>query len=181
MQRPMSTAHEPLVVTALRGAVVGTISCGGKIHRCALGSSGILAAKSEGDGGTPAGRWPLRRVLYRPDRLAPPLTALPLSPIRPNDGWCDDPADAAYNRPVTLPHRSSAESMWRPDHLYDVVVVLGHNDDPVISGAGSAIFLHLSRPTYEPTAGCVAVDLPDMIEILRHSSPGMEMLIGLTP
>jgi L,D-peptidoglycan transpeptidase YkuD (ErfK/YbiS/YcfS/YnhG family) len=69
--------------------------------------------------------------------------------------------------------------MWRSDHLYDLVVVLGHNDDPVIAGAGSAIFLHLSLPTYEPTAGCVAVNLSDMIEILRHSSPGTEMLIGL--
>ena len=177
----MSIAREPLIVTASPGAAVGTISCGGRTHRCALGSSGILAVKCEGDGATPAGRWPLRRVLYRPDRLAPPPTTLPLSAIRPEDGWCDDPADAAYNRPVTLPHGSSAEAMWRPDYLYDVVVVLGHNDDPVIPGAGSAIFLHLSRPTYEPTAGCVAVDLPDMIAILRHSSPGTEMLIGLAP
>jgi L,D-peptidoglycan transpeptidase YkuD (ErfK/YbiS/YcfS/YnhG family) len=175
----MSTAPESLIVTALPGAAVGTISFGGRTHRCALGSSGILALKREGDGATPAGRWPLRRVLYRSDRPAPPLTALPLSPIRPNDGWCDDPADAAYNRPVRLPHRASAEAMWRPDHLYDVVIVLGHNDDPIIPGAGSAIFLHLSRPTYEPTAGCVAVDLPDMFEILRHSSSGTEMLIGL--
>jgi L,D-peptidoglycan transpeptidase YkuD (ErfK/YbiS/YcfS/YnhG family) len=177
----MSTHGEPLIVTALPGAVVGTISCGGKTFRCALGSSGIHAAKSEGDGVTPAGRWPLRRVLYRPDRLAPPSTPLPLSPIRPDDGWCDDPADPAYNRPVTLPHRSSAEAMWRADHLYDVVVVLGHNDDPIIPGAGSAIFLHLSRPAYEPTAGCVAVVLPDMIEILRQCPSGTEMLIGLAP
>ena len=179
MQRPMSIAREPLIVTASTGAAVGTISFGGRTHRCALGSSGILAAKREGDGATPAGRWPLKRVLYRPDRHALPLTGLPLSAIQPDDGWCDDPADAAYNRPVALPHRSSAEAMWRSDHLYDLVVVLGHNDDPVISGAGSAIFLHLSRPTYEPTAGCVAVNFPDMIEILRHSLPGTEMLIGL--
>jgi L,D-peptidoglycan transpeptidase YkuD (ErfK/YbiS/YcfS/YnhG family) len=179
LQRPMSTAGEPLIVTALAGAAVGTISFGGRTHRCALGGSGILAIKCEGDGATPAGRWPLTRVLYRPDRHAPPLTGLPLSAIRPNDGWCDDPADAAYNRPVTLPHRSSAEALWRSDHLYDLVVVLGHNNDPVISGAGSAIFLHLCRPTYEPTAGCVAVILSDMIEILRHSSPGTEMLIAL--
>jgi L,D-peptidoglycan transpeptidase YkuD (ErfK/YbiS/YcfS/YnhG family) len=179
LQRPMSRARQPLIVAALPGASVGTINCGGKTHRCALGSSGIVAVKREGDGATPAGRWPLLRVLYRPDRFAPPLTALPLSVIRPEDAWCDDPADAAYNRPVTLPYRSSAEAMWRPDHLYDLVVVLGHNDDPVIPGAGSAIFLHLSRPTYEPTAGCVAVNLPDMIEILRHSTPSTEMLIGL--
>jgi L,D-peptidoglycan transpeptidase YkuD (ErfK/YbiS/YcfS/YnhG family) len=177
----MSTARQPLIVSALPGAAVGTISCGGKTYRCALGRSGILAVKREGDGGTPAGRWPLRQVLYRPDRIAPPLIALPLSPIRPNDGWCDDPADAAYNRPVTLPYRSRAEPLWRPDHLYDLLVVLGHNDNPTISGAGSAIFLHLSSSSCEPTAGCVAVGLSDMIEILRHYWPGTEMLIGLAP
>jgi L,D-peptidoglycan transpeptidase YkuD (ErfK/YbiS/YcfS/YnhG family) len=175
----MSIARQQLIVTALPGAVVGTINCAGKTLRCALGESGIAVVKREGDGATPAGRWPLRRVLYRPDRLPAPATALPLSPIQPDDGWCDDPADAAYNQPVKLPHTSSAEAMWRADHVYDVIVVLGHNDDPVVPGAGSAIFLHLSRPTYEPTAGCVAVALPDMIHILRHSPPGTEMLIGL--
>jgi L,D-peptidoglycan transpeptidase YkuD (ErfK/YbiS/YcfS/YnhG family) len=175
----MSTSSAQLTVTALPGAAVGAMNCGGKTLRCALGSNGIVALKREGDGATPAGCWPLRRVLFRPDRLSPPPTALPLSPIEPDDGWCDDPADAAYNRPVKLPYRSSAEAMWRTDHVYDVVVVLGHNDHPVVPGAGSAIFLHLSRSAYEPTAGCVAVTLPDMIEILRHSPPGTDMLIGL--
>jgi len=179
LQRPMSISRLQLIVTALPGAAMGTINCAGKTFRCALGESGIVAVKHEGDGATPAGRWPLRRILYRPDRLAPPLTALPLSPIQPDDGWCDDPADAAYNQPVKLPHCSSAEAMWRADHVYDIVVVLGHNDDPVVPGAGSAIFLHLSRPAYEPTAGCVAVALPDLIDILCHAPPGTEMLIGL--
>src|SRR5688500_2038441 len=121
----MSFSCAQLIVTALPGAAVGAMNCGGKTIRCALGRSGIVEVKREGDGATPAGCWPLRRVLYRPDRLPPPPTALPLSPIRPDDGWCDDPADEAYNRPVKLPYRASAEAIWRADDIYDVVVVLG--------------------------------------------------------
>src|ERR1700761_4681111 len=130
-------------------------------HRveAALGKGGVLPAgeKREGDGASPGGVWPLRRVLYRPDKGPPPRTALPVEAIRPEDGWCDAPLDPAYNRPVTLPHKTSAERMWRDDGLYDLVVVLGHNDDPVTPGAGSAIFLHVARPDYGPTEGCVAM------------------------
>jgi L,D-peptidoglycan transpeptidase YkuD (ErfK/YbiS/YcfS/YnhG family) len=145
--------------------------------RCALGRSGIARSKREGDGATPAGLWPLSHVLYRPDRLAPPQTALPVFSLTPDDGWCDDPADPAYNRPVKLPYASRAEAMWRGDGLYDIVVVLGYNLDPVVPGHGSAIFLHLARPDYAPTEGCVAVNRADMFDILRHSGPNSAMLI----
>ena len=102
-------------------------------------------------------RFTLRRVLYRPDRMAAPETSLPVAAIQPADGWCDDPADPAYNQPVHLPHPASHEEMWRADGLYDVVVVIGHNDDPVVPGMGSAVFMHVAKPDYEPTAGCVAI------------------------
>lgn len=125
---------------------------------CALGRGGAVAAaiKREGDGATPLGDWPLRRVYYRMDRVAPPLTLLPVEPIRADLGWCDDPADPHYNQPVTLPYAASHERMLRQDALYDLVVVLGHNDAPVIPGQGSAIFWHLARPDWQPTAGCIA-------------------------
>ena len=113
--------------------------------RCAIGKGGIVSDKREGDGGSPSGRWPLRRLLYRPDRLARPHTGLPIREIAPNDGWCDAPGDPNYNRPVTLPYDASHERLWREDHLYDLVVVLGHNDDPPAPGRGSAIFLHIAR------------------------------------
>ena len=127
--------------------------------RCALGRGGVVAAeaKREGDGATPLGRWPLVRVLHRPDRLPAPATRLPVAPLRPEDGWSDDPADPDYNRPVTHPHPFSAERMWREDELYDVVVVLAHNDGPPVPGLGSAIFLHCARPGWPPTEGCVAL------------------------
>ncbi len=150
----------------------GTLRGAGGDLRCALGRSGIRADKREGDGVTPAGRWPMRRLLYRPDRLAPPLTGLSVTAITPDDGWCDDPADSRYNRPVRLPCTARHERLWRDDGLYDVVVVLGHNDDPVVPEDGSAIFLHVARPDFGPTEGCVALALPDLLAVVRDAVSG---------
>ncbi|MGF1631928.1 MAG: L,D-transpeptidase [Kiloniellaceae bacterium] len=140
--------------------------------RCAIGRGALGTKTREGDGITPVGRWSMRRVLYRADRLARPETALPCQAITSHDGWCDDPADPAYNRPVRLPYAASHERLTRHDHLYDVVVVLGHNDDPVVPGAGSAVFLHVARDDYGPTEGCVALALPDLLEVLKTARPG---------
>ncbi len=104
--------------------------------------------------------------------IKPPKTALPVQSIRPDDGWCDAPLDASYNRPVALPYPASAERMWREDDVYDLVVVLGHNDDPVVPGAGSAIFLHLARPDWSPTEGCVALARGDLEALLAEAKPG---------
>jgi L,D-peptidoglycan transpeptidase YkuD (ErfK/YbiS/YcfS/YnhG family) len=152
----------------------GWLDLGGGKVRCALGPAGVVPAgdKREGDGASPAGVWPIRRVLYRPDRGAAPGTALPVSPIAPDDGWCDAQDDPNYNRPVKLPYPASAEQMWREDHLYDLVVILGHNDDPPIPGLGSAIFLHLAKPDYSPTQGCVAVARNDLEALLRTARSG---------
>lgn len=134
--------------------------------RCALGRGGVRTDKREGDGATPVGAFPLRRLLYRADRLERPRTGLPVDPIREDDGWCDDPADPAYNRPVRLPFSASHEKLWRDDALYDLVVVLGHNDDPPAPGLGSAVFLHVAKPDWGPTEGCVAVTRDDLLRLL---------------
>ncbi len=144
---------------------------------CAIGAGGVRAHKREGDGATPAGRFPLRRVLYRADRLPAPRTALPLAPLAPRDGWCDDPADPLYNRPVCRPYGARHEMLWREDGVYDIVVILGYNDDPPVPHRGSAVFLHLARPDYASTAGCVAVSLPDMLAILARAAPGTALHI----
>ena len=149
-----------------------SFSWNGRSVRCALGRSGIVAHKREGDGGTPVGRFALRTLYYRPDRQAPPHTALDIRPIAPAMGWCDDPAHADYNRPVCLPHPASCETLWREDGVYDLLVVLGHNDDPPVPGLGSAIFLHLVRPDFSPTEGCVALELADFLDFLRIAQPG---------
>lgn len=138
---------------------------------CALGRNGTTAAKREGDGASPVGRFRLIGAFYRPDRVRRPLTRLPLRPIRPTDGWCDDPRDRRYNRPVRLPYPSSCEAMWRDDHLYDVVIDVAWNRGPSVRGRGSAIFLHLSRPGFEPTAGCVAVEAGKVRRLLERIGP----------
>lgn len=145
--------------------------------RAALGRGGVRTDKREGDGATPVGCFALRRVLYRPDRLSAPATALPVAALEPDDGWCDDPGHPAYNRPVRRPFPVSHEAMWRDDGLYDVVVVLGHNDDPVVPGAGSAVFLHVARPDYAPTAGCVALALADLLRLLADCAPGDRLCV----
>jgi len=116
------------------------------------------AGPTKGDGGSPVGRLAVLGGFYRADRLRRPRTRLPLRPIRPDDGWCDDPRDRRYNRPVRLPYGASCEAMWREDRVYDVVVDIAWNRGPIRPGRGSAIFLHLARPGFEPTAGCVAVE-----------------------
>lgn len=152
----------------------GRFEFAGRVVRCALGPAGVVEAdaKREGDGATPLGVWPMLRVLYRPDRGEAPDTALPVAPLAPDDGWCDDPADASYNRPVTLPYPASCETMWREDELYDVVVILAHNDDPPVPGLGSAIFLHCAKLDYPPTQGCVALAKADLLEVLKLARPG---------
>lgn len=146
----------------------GLLTYGGLRFRCALGKNGVRAEadKREGDGATPLGRYPIRQLLYRPDRVAAPAARLPLQALTPQDGWCDDPGNAAYNRFVTLPFAASHEILWREDHVYDVIAVLGHNDDPPVPGLGSAIFLHVARPDYSGTEGCVALALPDLLTLL---------------
>lgn len=151
---------------------------GAGARRCAVGSAGIAEKQREGDGVTPVGRWPLRRVLYRPDRMVPPRCVLPVAPLQPYDGWCEAPDDPDYNRLIRLPHRAAAESMWRDDHLYDVVVIVGYNDAPAVAGKGSAIFIHLARADFTPTAGCVALALPDLLEALAQLTPDDRLIVG---
>jgi L,D-peptidoglycan transpeptidase YkuD (ErfK/YbiS/YcfS/YnhG family) len=142
-----------------------------------LGRGGVALDKREGDGATPAGRFPLRRVLYRPDRTPRPRTRLPVAMIERADGWCDDPGHPAYNRPVRLPFPAGHEALWRDDGVYDLLVVLGHNDDPVIPGRGSAVFVHLVRPDRGPTAGCIAVEADDLYTLLADCGPGDVIVI----
>ncbi len=134
--------------------------------RCTLGAGGIREDKVEGDAATPVGEFPLRRIYFRNDRVVLPKTGLPARPINEHDGWCDDPRAPTYNRLVHIPNEWSHEKMWREDGLYDVVVVVGYNDDPPEGEWGSAIFLHIAREDYSPTQGCVAFARDDLLELL---------------
>lgn len=145
---------------------------------CALGRGGRRARKREGDGATPIGMWPMREVLYRADRMARPVTGLPVSPIRPDDGWCDAPHDRNYNRPVRLPYPAGHERLWREDHLYDLVVILGYNDVPRSRGQGSAIFMHLAAPDFTPTVGCIALHEADLRKLLALAQRGATVRVA---
>lgn len=158
--------------------VNGILTLGGLQHRAAFGRGGVRAHKQEGDGATPAGLLPLRRVLYRADRVARPRTAVPTMPLAPHDGWCDDPSDADYNRLVRLPHEGRHEALWRTDTAYDVIGVLGWNDDPVVRGVGSAIFLHVAKRDFAPTEGCIALAFPDLCMVL---SAGLRAVLVQEP
>ncbi|MFN0219852.1 MAG: L,D-transpeptidase [Hyphomicrobium sp.] len=140
---------------------------------CALGRGGVRALKREGDGATPRGRWPIREAFYNPAQLRRPRTALPLRPLRRDAGWCDDVEDRNYNRAVRHPYPASAERLWRSDGVYDVVVVLGYNDRPRIRGRGSAIFLHVAKPGYQPTEGCIALSRSDLLRALALMRRGL--------
>jgi L,D-peptidoglycan transpeptidase YkuD (ErfK/YbiS/YcfS/YnhG family) len=158
-----------------RAHVDGHFELDGRTLRCAIGKTGAIAAadKREGDSKSPLGTWPMREVWYRPDVYPNgPTTALTLRATRPEDGWCDAPDDPNYNRPVTLPYAASAERMWRGDPVYDLVVILGHNDDPPIPDMGSAIFMHLAREGYQGTEGCVALARTDLEAVLAAAKPG---------
>jgi L,D-peptidoglycan transpeptidase YkuD (ErfK/YbiS/YcfS/YnhG family) len=156
----------------------GVALWGGRRMRCALGRAGIVVDKREGDGATPAGSFPMRRVLYRPDREALPETRLPCAALARDDGWCDAPGDPAYNRPVRLPYGASAEALWRADGRYDLLVVLGHNDDPVVPGRGSAIFVHIEAADGAPTEGCIALARADLLAVLAEADPASRVAVS---
>ncbi|MDX2094628.1 MAG: L,D-transpeptidase family protein [Alphaproteobacteria bacterium] len=161
-----------------------TLEAEGKRYACRIGRAGLAAVgeKREGDLKTPRGSFALRGCYYRPDRIAPPLqTALPLMPLTPEDGWCDDPAHALYNQPVKLPFAARHEKLWRADGIYDLIIPLGYNDGidaPVITGAGSAIFMHVMREDGAGTEGCIALAQADLLEVLRRVTPQTRLVIA---
>jgi len=173
--RTPSAAPSVIEVRAAPNSISGTLRFAGNSYPCMVGKSGIRHPKYEGDGGTPAGLFPLRSVRYRADRMSAPKTGLPVYKAAQNDGWCDDPSDLAYNHVVTMPYQTDAEPMWRDDHLYDVLAVIGYNDNPVVPGAGSAIFLHVMRPPtddHQYTAGCVSLAIENLLAVLAACVPG---------
>ncbi len=163
-----------------RSETHGRLRIGNLVLPCRIGRSGIAALKREGDGTTPAGRWSLREVLFRPDRVGRPSTRSAVRALAPRDGWCDAPRDRNYNRPVRLPYPASHEVLWRADGLYDVLVVLSHNERPRQRFRGSAVFLHIADPQHRPTGGCVAVSLRDMRRLLALCGPETRIAIGTT-
>jgi L,D-peptidoglycan transpeptidase YkuD (ErfK/YbiS/YcfS/YnhG family) len=147
------------------------------IFPCSWGHGGIKNSKKEGDGATPVGNFPFRRVFYRADRMDKPQTVLPLQALTQQDGWCDDIYDEQYNQHVLLPYGGHHEKLWREDHVYDLILVVGHNDDPVIPGNGSAIFIHLLRPEGGSTKGCIALYPQDLLKVMKDCTQKSSLVV----
>lgn len=176
----MNQVRPPLVlrVRALPGQRArGRLHVCGLVLPCALGPSGIRRDKREGDGATPAGRFVVLQGWFRPDRRRP-RCGLTLRPLRPGDGWCDDPGHRLYNRAIRRPFASNHEGMWREDRLYDVVFATSHNERPRVKGRGSGIFFHLARPGFTPTQGCVAISADAMRRLLPRLRGRVVLDIG---
>jgi L,D-peptidoglycan transpeptidase YkuD (ErfK/YbiS/YcfS/YnhG family) len=156
----------------------GWLTAGGRTAPVALGRGGVRADKREGDGGTPKGAFRPRRLWWRADRHPRPLTFLPVRPIRPEDAWCEDPSSRHYNRPMRLERGHSGDRLRRDDHLYDFIVEIDHNSAPPIAGRGSAVFLHLARENFAPTAGCISMTKATMLRLLARLGPQTRIVIG---
>jgi len=149
----------------------------GGVTKAAIGRGGVRIDKREGDGATPAGTYPLFYGFYRGDRIGRLSSRLPLRPLSLHDAWVDDPVDPNYNRLVSLPYPSRTESMWRHDGIYDLLVVIGYNMEPVIPGRGSAIFLHIARPGFVATEGCIAIEREVLMMLIPLLGPGSTISI----
>jgi L,D-peptidoglycan transpeptidase YkuD (ErfK/YbiS/YcfS/YnhG family) len=156
----------------------GWLKAGGITIPVALGRTGIVANKREGDGGTPKGTFRPRRLWWRADRHIRPRTLLPVRAIGHADAWCEDPADRRYNRPIRLSRGQSGDRLKRDDHLYDFIVEIDHNASPRVAGRGSAVFLHLARENFGPTAGCVSMKQAAMLRLLQRLGPRTRIVIG---
>ena len=156
----------------------GWLTAGGQTIPVALGRGGIRANKREGDGGTPRGIFRPRQLWWRADRHPRPRTFLPVRAIRPEDAWCEDPQSRHYNQPVRLDRDHGGDRLRRDDHLYDFIVEIDHNSSPRIAGRGSAVFLHLARENFSPTAGCVSMTKGAMLRLLQRVGPQTRIVIG---
>jgi L,D-peptidoglycan transpeptidase YkuD (ErfK/YbiS/YcfS/YnhG family) len=155
----------------------GWLTVGSAHIPVALGRSGIKANKREGDGGTPRGRFRLVRLWWRADRMPVPATLLPVRRIGPNDAWCEDPKDRRYNRPICRNTDGPGDRLRRSDRLYDFIIEIDHNTRPRIAGRGSAVFIHVARPGFSPTAGCVALTASHLRILLAKLSANTRIVI----
>ena len=156
----------------------GWLTAGSLIIPVALGRGGILANKREGDGGTPRGIFRPRQLWWRGDRHSRPKTFLPARIITAADAWCEDPSDRHYNRRIRRGPGEGGDRLQRADQLYDFIIEIDHNTRPRIAGRGSAVFLHLARDNFGPTAGCVSMTRAAMLQILRLIGPRTRIIIG---
>jgi len=160
-----------------RNRAQGWLAAGPHAIPVALGRAGIRANKREGDGGTPRGDFRLVRLWYRADRHPRPATLLPVRRITRDVAWSEDVRDRRYNRPFRRGADEAGDRLWRDDQLYDFIIEIDHNTRPRVAGRGSAVFIHVARPGFRPTAGCIALTLPRLRWLLSRVGPNTTIVI----
>ena len=136
--------------------------------RCALGKGGIKKKKEEGDNITPKGTFKLTKIYYRHDKIKNITTSIKKIKIKKDMGWCDDPESKFYNKQIRLPNKFGHEKLYRNDNLYDLILVLNYNTNPIIKNKGSAIFIHVAKNSYKKTKGCIALKREDLIKLVSQ-------------
>jgi len=145
--------------------------------KCTIGKKGITKNKKEGDLKTPSGIFKFKKIFYRKDRIKFFKSPIKKNCIKKNIGWCDDPSSKHYNKEIKFPFKGSAEKLWRKDNIYDLIIVLNYNLNPIIKNRGSAIFLHISKKNYAPTKGCIAINKKDMINLISKIKYNSKLII----
>ena len=156
------------------------LKVGNQVFPCQIGAGGLENAvkKTEGDKTTPIGKWRLKSVYYRSDKVLRPIIKnkmFKINKITENCGWCDDPKSHHYNKYINVeknPYlkKINFEKLWRDDQAYDLVIETSCNTSPIIKGKGSAIFVHCSFSDSRETAGCVSVMKKDLILLIKNIS-----------
>ena len=146
--------------------------------RCALGKAGIKKKEKEGDNVTPKGIFKITSMYYRPDKIKNIITAVKKIKIKKNIGWCDDPNSHFYNQQISLPNKFGHEKLYRNDSLYDLILVLNYNVNPIIKNKGSAIFMHIAKKNYKKTKGCVALKKKHLIELISKIKKNTKIKIN---
>ena len=145
--------------------------------KCSIGKRGIKKKRTEGDKSTPKGIFKIKYLLYRKDRLSDIKTKLKKYSIKKNMGWCDDVNSKKYNKLIILPSNLKHEKLYIKDHIYDLVIVINYNMNPIVKNKGSAIFLHIAKKNYSPTKGCVAISKKDMRILLKNLGKKNKIII----
>ena len=146
--------------------------------RCALGKGGIKQKEKEGDFITPKGKFKLIKIYYRSDRVKKINSPLKKIKISKNMGWCDDVSSKHYNRLIKINKKISHEKLYRNDNVYDILVVLNYNLNPIIRGKGSAIFLHVTKKKYKKTQGCIALKKKELLFLISKIKKNTQIRIG---
>ena len=139
---------------------------------------GLTRKKAEGDLKTPKGSFNFRFLMYRSDRITNIQTKLKKIKIKKNFGWCDDTSSNYYNKLIQFPFGKKAERLYLKENIYDLVLVMNYNINPILKNKGSAIFLHLANKKFSPTKGCIAIKKKDFLKILPSINKKTKIVIS---